>query len=312
MADGLEDVEDGFDGAGKEAKKFKNFLLGIDELNLLPDNSDKNKGSGAGSMIGATANGLQDSLVDMKPTKKGFDSIYDTLFKLGARIGEVQKEWLKGIDWDSIFDKAEGFGKGLASFLNGYLSDAETFYNKGRFIANGINTIAHAIYGFFHEFDGYQLGKDLGFNLNGITRNLDWGTIQGATYEMAHDLTEMINGAIENINWGDVGRTIAEMMNTVQLFLSTFWNEIKWDQLGVAAGDMINSFFLNWDEEEAARLIKGKLQAVLDFANNLLSSTDFEMIGEKIGKFLSELNLADYADEIAALLWNLLKASFKS
>lgn len=310
IADGLEDVEDGYEGAGKEAKKFKNFLLGIDELNLLPDNNDNDNGSGAGSMLGATANGLQDSLVDMKETEKGFDSIYDTLYKLGARIGEVQKEWLKGIDWDSIFDKAEGFGKGLASFLNGYLSDAETFYQKGRFIANGINTIAHAIYGFFHEFDGYQFGKDIGFELNGFTQNLDWGTIQGATYEMAHDLTEMINGAIENINWGDVGRTIAEMMNTVQLFLSTFWNEIEWDQLGVAAGDMINSFFLNWDEEEAARLIKGKLQAVLDFANNLLSSTDFEMIGEKVGKFLSELNLADYADEIAALLWNLLKASF--
>ena len=309
-ADGLEDVEDGYDGAGKSAKKFKNMLLGIDELNLLPDNSDKDKGSGAGSAMEATAAGIEDSLVNMKKTEQGYESIYDTLFKLGARIGEVQKDWLKGLDWDAIYGKAESFGKNFASFLNGYFSDAETFYQKGRFIANALNTVAHAIYGFFHEFDGYQFGKDIGFELNGFTQNLDWGTIQGATYEMAHDLTESINGIIENVDWQDVGRTIAEMLNTVQLFISTFWNEIKWDQLGVSAGELINSFFLNWDEEEAARLIKGKLQAVFDFLNNLLSTADFEMIGEKIGHFLSELNLADYADDIAKLIWNLIKASF--
>lgn len=310
LADGLGDVEDGFDGAGKEAKKFKNFLLGIDELNLLPDNSDKDKGSGIGDALGASASGIQDSLVNMRDAEKGYDSIYDTLFKLGRRIGEVELEWLKDIDWDSVFNKAQGAGKGLASFLNGYLADAELFYHRGRFIANGINTIAHAIYGFFHEFDGYQLGKDLGFNLNGITRNLDWDLIKEANYEMAHDVTEFFNGVIENVNWNDVGRTIAELLNTFQLVVSTFWNEIKWDKLGVSAGNVINSFFLNWDDEEAARLLKGKLQAVLDFTNNLLTTTDFAMIGEKIGKFLAELKLSDYIDDIALLIKNLIEAAF--
>lgn len=310
MADGLEDVEDGFDGAGKEAKKFKNFLLGIDELNLLPDNNDKDKGSGAGSMLGATANGLQDSLVDMKKTEKGFDSIYDTLFKLGARIGEVQKEWMKGIDWDSIFDKAEGFGKGLASFLNGYLSDAETFYQRGRFIANGINTIAHAIYGFFHEFDGYQLGKDLGFSLNGIVGNLNWDTINAAGYELAHDITESVNGFFDNVNWTDLGKGIIEGFNVVVRFVSRFWNDIHWDIIGQSFADMINGMFVNWDYEETARMFHGKIKAILDFANNFLSSTDFDMIGEKIGKFLSDLHLEEFADDIAVLIRNLIKAAF--
>lgn len=311
MADGLDDVADGYDDAGKEGKKFKNFLLGIDELNLLPDDKNKGDDSGAGDALGAMANGLEDSMVKMVPVEKGFESIYDTLFKLGKRINEVSLDFLKGIDWDDIYIKAEKVGEGLAEFLNGYFSDAELFYHKGRAIANGLNTVAHAIYGFFHEFDGYQLGKDLGFEINGFTRNLDWGIIKSAAYETAHDITEFVNGVIRNTNWKDVGRTIAEGINTAILFVSTFWNEIHWDQLGVAAGDLINSLFLNWDEEEAARMVKGKLQAVLDFANNLLSTTDFEMIGEKIGKFLSELNLAEYADDIAALIWNLIKAGFK-
>lgn len=308
MADSLEDASDGYDDATKSGKKFKNFLLGIDELNLLPDNSDSGNGSGDGA-IAAMASGIEDSAASFRKTEGMFDSIYDTLFKLGKRIGEVQKEWLSGIDWDSVFGKAENFGKGLASFLNGYLSDAELFYQKGRFIANGINTIAHAIYGFFHEFDGYQLGKDLGFELNGLTRNLNWSTIKSAAYEMGHDFSGFFNGVFENVNWSDVGRTIAEGMNTAILFVSTIWNEIHWDIIGQSIGDAINGFFEDFDHEEAARLFKGKIQAILDFANNLLSATDFEMIGEKIGMFLSELQLADYADDIAAMLWNIIKAA---
>ena len=310
MADGLADIEDGYEGASKEAKKFKNFLLGIDELNLLPDNNDKDNGGGAGDALGVMANGLQDSVVNMRETESAFDSIYDTLFKLGKRIGEVQNEFLKSIDWDSIFDKAERFGKGLASFLNGYLSDAELFYQKGRFIANAINTVAHSIYGFFHEFDGFQLGVSIGSELNGLTENLDWVTIQNAAYEMAHDLTETINGFFETANWKDVGHSIAEGINTAVKFVSTFWNEIHWDIIGTSIGDAVTQFFKDIDAEEMAKLFKGKIQAILDLANNFLESADFEEIGHKIGQFLSALNLEDYYDDIARLIWNLIKAGF--
>ena len=311
LADGMEDVSDGIGDAADEAKKFKNFLLGIDELNLLPDTKDKNGNDGADT-IGAMANGLEDSAVKMRKTEKGFDSIYDTLFKLGRRIGEVQLDWLKDIDWDDIYKKAESAGKGLASFLNGYLADAELFYHKGRFIANGINTVARAIYGFFHEFDGYQLGKDIGFELNGFTRNLDWDVIKSAAYEMSHDIAETVNGLFKNVNWYDVGRTIIEGINTAVLFVSTIWNEIHWDIIGRSLGDALNGIVQNWDHEEMARLLHGKIQALFDLANNFLDEADFEQLGQSIGKFLSELKLEEFADDVALLIWNLFKAAFQA
>lgn len=311
LADGMDDVSDGIGDAADEAKKFKNFLLGIDELNLLPDTKDKNGNDGADT-IGAMANGLEDSRAEMKKTEKGFDSIYDTLFKLGRRIGEVQLDWLKDIDWDDIYKKAESAGKGLASFLNGYLADAELFYHKGRFIANGINTLAHAIYGFFHEFDGYQFGKDLGFELNGLTRNLDWDVIKSAAYEMSHDIAETVNGLFENVNWYDVGRTIIEGINTAVQFVSTIWNEIHWDIIGRSIGVALNSMVENWDHEEMARLLHGKIQALFDLANNFLDEADFEQLGQSIGKFLSELKLEEFADDVALLIWNLFKAAFQA
>lgn len=310
-ADGLEDVSDGYGDASDSAKKFKNFLLGIDELNLLPDDKNKGDDSGAGDALGAYANGLEDSMVKMVPVEKGFESIYDTLFKLGKRINEVSLDFLKSIDWESAYINAEKAGKGFAEFLNGYFSDAELFYHKGRAIANGLNTVAHAIYGFFHEFDGYQLGKDLGFEINGLTRNLDWNTIQSAAYEMSHDITEFINGIIKNTNWKDVGRTIVEGLNTAIKFVSTFWNEIHWDELGTALGSAINGFFENFNAEEAGHLLHGKIRALLDFANNLLSETDFTLIGQKIGKFLTEIHIEDFAAPFANLIWNLIKASLE-
>lgn len=310
-ADGMESIGDGYGDATDKAKKFKNMLLGIDELNLLPDNSDKDD-NGAADALGLAANGLQDSLVNMTPIEQGYESIYDTLYKLGARIAEVQKEWYQGIDWDEAYDKAERFGKNLASFLNGYLADAEMFYEQGKFIANGINTVAHAIYGFFHEFDGKQLGIDMGAELNGITGNLDWGIIKSAAYEMAHDITGTINGFFETANWRDVGHTIAEGINTAVKFVSTFWNEIEWDVIGRAIGVSVNQFFEDIDAVELAHLFKGKIQAILDLANNFLETADFEKIGRTIGTFLSELRFEDYIDDIARLIWNLIKAAFNA
>ena len=312
LGDDSEDAEnlaDSMGDAADNAKKFKNFLLGIDELNLLPDNSDKDKGSGSG--LGGIG-GAADKIGDLKltPVEKGFESIYDTLYKLGKRIAEVEKQLLKGIDWDKVYAKARKFGKGFASFLNGYLSDVELFYHKGRTLANGINTIAHAIDAFFKEFNGRQFGIDRAMELNGLTSNIDWGVIKSAAYEMAHDISEYINGYIENVNWRDVGKTLIEGVNTAVLFASTIVNEVDWGLLGSSLGEAVNGIFANWDEEEMARMFKGAIQGALDLANTFLTKTDFEMIGHKIGNFLAELDLSQFAAPLADLILNLFKAAF--
>lgn len=305
-----EGIADNMGDAADNAKKFKNFLLGIDELNLLPDNSDKDK-NGSGSGLGGLAGGLADlGKYEITPIEGAFESLYDTLYKLGKRIAEVEKELLKGIDWDKAYKNARKFGKGFASFLNGYLSDIELFYHKGRTLANGINTVAHAIDAFFREFDGRQLGLDRGMEINGFTSNLDWGLIKSASYEMAHDIAEYINGIIEGTNWYDVGRTLIEGFNTAVLFCSTIINEVEWAKLGSAIGDGINGLLENWDEDETARAIRGLIQGALDLVNNLLTSTDFALLGTKIGNFIAELDLSRFAEPVADLLLNLLKAAF--
>ena len=56
-ASGLEDVSDGLGDATKAAKKLKNAMLGIDELNIISPNDDSS-GSGSGSGAGIGGNDL--------------------------------------------------------------------------------------------------------------------------------------------------------------------------------------------------------------------------------------------------------------
>ena len=306
--DAAGEIADDMGDAADNAKKFKNFLLGIDELNLLPDNSDKDKDKGGLGGIGAGLGDLEGGL-KIKPIEKGFESLYDTLYKLGKRIAEVIKDWLKNIDWDAIYKKARRFGRDLAEFLNGYLSDAEMFYEKGRFIANGINAIAHAIDSFFHEFNGWQLGVDIGSEINGITENLDWNVIKSAAYEMAHDIAQAINGAFFTINWSMVGKTIAEGLNTAFLFLYTIGDEINWKLVGKSLSDAVNAFFATFDFGLAGSTINAWATGILDGIYTALDNINWNLVGKKIGEFIKKLNVAKIAAGLSKVLVKAFQAA---
>jgi len=309
--EGLEDVADGYDDAADSAKKFKNMLLGIDELNLLPDNSDK------GKKDGDEIAGLYGDLGDMyknlnvTPIEGYFDSLYDTLYKLGKRIGEVEKEWLQGINWERIFDKARRFGEGLADFLNGYLSDSELFYEKGKFIANGINTIANALDAFFRRFNGWQLGVDLGNMINGFTGNLDWNVIRSAAYEMAHDIAQTINGAMLTTDWNMVGSTIANGFNTAIDFIYTLGDEIKWTVVGESIANGLNGLFKDFDFKKAASALNKWAKGLLDAMITALKKTDWKMVGRQIGNFIAGIDVVDIAGKIGHLLLEVFNAGVK-
>lgn len=60
VADAAESTEDGLGGAAKAAKKLKNNLLGIDELNIIsPEDNSGGGGAGAGAGIGGGGLGIE-------------------------------------------------------------------------------------------------------------------------------------------------------------------------------------------------------------------------------------------------------------
>ena len=66
---------------------------------------------------------------DQAPETKFAKRIKDAIdkedwFELGRTIGEKIAQSLDDIDWDSIYNKADRFGTGIADFLNGLISPA--------------------------------------------------------------------------------------------------------------------------------------------------------------------------------------------
>lgn len=302
------DLADDMGDAADNAKKFKNFLLGIDELNLLPDNSDKNKGDsglgGLGDLWGDLDGGLK-----ITPIEKGFESLYDTLYKLGKKIADVLKNLLKGIDWDYVYKRARRFGRDIGEFLNGLFSDAELFYEIGKFIAGGVNTIANAIDSLFHEINGWQIGKDFGNLINGFTKNLDWNVIRSAAYEVAHDIAQFVNSAMMTIDWKMVGSTVANGFNTVFDFFYTIGSEINWHKVGKSISDSINGFFDTFDFELAADTINAWSIGILDALYEALDNVNWNKVGKRIGDFLRKLNVSKIVAGLSKVLVKAFEAA---
>lgn len=306
-ADDADDLAENMGDAADNAKKFKNFLLGIDELNLLPDNSDKDKGGkdGLGGLgkLGDAMGGF-----NIKPVEKGFDSLYDTLYKLGKKIGEVIKNLLKNIDWDKVYNKARRFGRDIAEFLNGLLSDSELFYEIGKFFSGGINTIANAIDAYSKEFNGWQWGVDLANIINGFNENLDWAVIKSAAYERAHDIAQETNAMFLTVDWSGVGKTLAEGLNTAFLYLYTLGSEINWSRVGKSISETINSFFSTFDFELAGDTINKWSVGILNLIYEAISGVNWNQVGKKIGEFIKKLNIKKVAAELGKVLVKIFNA----
>lgn len=101
VSDGAGEISDSFDGATKSANKLKKTLLGIDELNVLPEQSS---GSGGGGAIGG-GGGFDFEL----PT---YDFISDSVSNRVNEIVNKMKEWL-GLtgeinSWSDLFETRLG------------------------------------------------------------------------------------------------------------------------------------------------------------------------------------------------------------
>lgn len=320
IADAMEDTEDAaggtaknMDKSAKAAKKMKDYLLGIDELNVFrPDedtDSGKNKsGSGSGSNGGAGNGGATGG----KVTWENYESDINSWFGLGRAVNKALKEALQGIDWDGIQSKWAKFGHGFASFLNGFNQDATTFWWAGKTVAEALNTIATGFESFFKWFNGFKFGIDLGNIINGFVENIDWTTIKNAAHLMAEDLAQIINGAVGTVKWDLVGSTIAESLNTAIEFALTLGTNIKWKSIGTAFAKTINGFFSKFNFTGLAKALNAWANGLLDAIITALEKTKWSMIGTKIGQFIAEIDFTKLLGKAIKAIWLAINGLIKS
>lgn len=207
-----DDIASGLDDAQKNAKKMRDYVLGIDELNIIsPETETSTSGGGTGGAGGATGGQWveQDSLF------KEFESEIDTLYELGRYISNALSEAMESIDWESVYEKARNFGTGLAEFLNGLITP-RLFGNIGITLANSLNTVFEGLNAFAITFDWTNLGVSIATGIDKFFESWDSGLSAEALSNFAIGILDSIKSFITTLKdektYKDIGQKIVDFI----------------------------------------------------------------------------------------------------
>ncbi len=221
LSSGSGSAADNLGSAADNAKKLKNYLLGIDELNVISQDDSSSSGSGgSGGSGGVGSSGAADASggqwVKTESIWESYESELDTLYKLGEYIGKTITNALNDIDWKSAYQGARNFGTGLADFLNGLISP-ELFGAVGRTIASSLNTAIYAALAFGKQFDFYEFGQSIATGINEFFNTFDFGSLAETLNVWVDGLEETIRGFLDTITWDSILIGMGDFLGTLEL-----------------------------------------------------------------------------------------------
>lgn len=233
-ASSLDSTKKSADSAADSVKDLQNYTLGIDELNIIQPSSSGSGSSGSGSSSDSSSPSASDMFETVevsnsmnKLADKFKEAIKNSDFTdIGRMVGNKLSSAMESIPWNTIYQKADNFGKDLATFLNGLISP-RLFYDLGSTIAGALNTALHAQNSFAINFDWKNLGKSLASSLKGFFTTWDAG-LTGETFSnfvtgIIEGITAFVNGLQEDDTFKDIGQKLVDLICGID------WMKITWD-----------------------------------------------------------------------------------
>ena len=157
----------------------------------------------------------------------------------------------------------------------------------------------------------YDLGKHIGDTLTDAMNSIDWNKAYESARNFGKGLADFLNGLISPELFGAVGRTIAGSLNVAIYNALSFGETFDWINLGNSFAEGVTQLFSTLDTEALGKTITVWVRGALKSVSTFLKKTDFEMIGNKIGELLKEMDLSGIAQDLADVLWELFKATFE-
>nr|DAT82023.1 MAG TPA: minor tail protein [Caudoviricetes sp.] len=340
-ADGANDTADATKKATKAQKEFNKQLQGFDRLNNLTSSKGKDNdgtGNGSGTSVGELSNigsGSGGKWKQKDSIFKKFESDIDTLEKLGKKISTTLSKAMEDIDWKSIYQKAAGFGTGLASFLNGLFAGGEgarLFSDLGSTIANSLNTVLTGLNSFATTFSWGEFGRNLGIGINGFFTTWDAGLTADTFNNMANGVLTAITSALNRIHWDLIAKRIGELIkgidtkgigenfgklvnSMVNALYTLVSNKETWKDLGTKIGDGINGFFKGFGKsgwKKLGKTISNTFSGFVTTITTALNTVDWDYVGQCIGDFLSGIDFGKVAIDLAKLALAIGKAIAKA
>ena len=224
-------LADNMGNAAASAKKLNSYTSKLDELNILQAQDDSS-GSAGGSIGSLSGNYGEDNGAWKKTDGifKAYESQFNSLFSLGEHIGNTLTNQLANINWDSVYEKARGFGSGLAQFLNGLISP-ELFYEVGSSVAGALNTSLHFLNSFGETFEWKEFGTSLASGLKGFFENWDAGLTAATLSTFANGILITAKAAIDELGKNDTFEDIGQKL--VDFICGIDWGGLTWNLIGL-------------------------------------------------------------------------------
>lgn len=258
------DAADALGGAAENAKKLKDYTLGIDELNIFHPDEDSDGGGGGGGAGGGASGGGGGRAKggDLSVTKIPYESPIDNLYDLGKAITDWLADAMESIDWPEIFYKAKRAGEMLAEFMNGMFDNVRFWVDLGHTLANALNTALIFLHNWLINSHWFTWGENVG---------------------------KMINEAIATFSWSLLGRTIADGLNAAFAFALGLGLEVDLSALGAGIATSINNFFLTFDFQQAADALNTWVDNLGEFISGFLAELDAETVFSGLTTFFVNL-----------------------
>lgn len=242
-----EDYAASLSGTSQAAKDAQRQLTGFDDLNVLSDSSNSEKGETSPSEMFEEVP-IESSITDfVSRLKEAFVS--GDYSGIGAAIGNgintaIQKvnDFIK---WDNIGGTITNFVSSVAEGFNSLIHTVN-WQQIGDTFAQGFNTAINTLFLVLTEFDWPGLAAGLADNLNGFVCGIDWANLGKKLSDGAKTLLVTLRSAITTFDWAALGKGVADGLNSID------WVGIISD---LAAG--------------VSDLLKGALDLLIGFAENL-------------------------------------------
>lgn len=243
--------------ATKAVQKFKATILGIDELNLMADQTEpSSSGGGGGGSAGLGGGGS--FLGDWEPLS--YESLMDSIPNKARSIADmIRAEIAKG-DW-------RGIGDTLGTLLNDAVSSIDSRH-VGQTIGGIINKGLLVATGFMTTINFARIGQSFADLLNGALDAIDFSAIGELLATKFTSIASFLVGFITNFDFGLATRKIIDFVEGFIDELVRFMTTTDWGKLGGAIVDGLLNVLANLDLGNIilglGRLINSIFSAVVD------------------------------------------------
>lgn len=265
------------------AKKVKNLTNGLDELNILNETKDSDTGINPEDMF------------EKVPVDGSFEG-----FKLEIKdILDKIVDFLKGIDWAEITEKARDFVSKLMGIINEILRNKEFWAELGRTVAEIINFLFGIINQAVHDLDWVALGQAITTFLKNALENIDWELIRDTVGTLATGIATTLNEIFADKElWKDIGSTVAHIINDV---IVEYLDKFAWtfdfsnfaDSIALAIKTALED--IEWDKIRHA--VDGWTQGIVDVINTWANDEKlWEDIGDTISSAINNIFINAFND----------------